>query len=152
ASAGGSNGPVQQGRVADPVRWYYYPSIAVNDSGSVALGFSGSDDGTFAGAFYTGRRPVDPPGTMAPVGLLKGGLDSYYVTFSGSRNRWGDYSATGVDPSDGRTFWTVQEFAGQQVGGACPTNNTGRWGTWWGSFRLGCATNAECDDGLFCNG
>jgi len=152
ANAAGSNAALQQGRVSDPVRWYYYPSIAVNDSGCVALGFSGSDTGTFGSAFYTARRPVDTAGTMAPVGMLKGGVASYFVTFSGTLNRWGDYSATGVDPADGRTFWTVQEFAGQQIGGACPTNNTGRWGTWWGSFRCGCVTNADCDDGLVCNG
>ncbi len=152
ANASGTNAAVQQGRISDPVRWYYYPSIALNDSGCVALGFSGSDAGTFASAFYTGRKPVDSPGTMAPVGLLKGGLESYYVTFSETRNRWGDYSVASVDPSDGRTFWTIQEFAGQQVGGTCPTNNTGRWGTWWGSFRFGCVSNADCDDRLFCNG
>jgi len=148
----GSNTVPQQGRVSDPVRWYYYPSIAVNDAGCVALGFSGSDAGTFGSAFYTARRPIDTAGTMAPVGMLKGGVDSYYVTFSGTLNRWGDYSATELDPADGRTFWTVQEFAGQQSGGACPTNNTGRWGTWWGAFRCGCVTNADCDDGLVCNG
>jgi len=151
-NASGSNAVGQQGRVGDPVRWYYYPSIAVNDSGCVALGFSGSDSGTFGSAFYTARRPTDTAGTMAPVGMLKGGVDSYYVTFSGTLNRWGDYSATEVDPTDGRTFWTVQEFAGQQSGGACPMKDTGRWGTWWGSFRCGCVANADCDDGVFCNG
>ena len=152
ANASGSNAASQQGRVSDPVRWYYYPSIAVNDSGCAALGFSGSDSGTFGSGFYTGRRPGDTAGTMAPVGMLKGGVDSYYVTFSGTLNRWGDYSATEVDPADGKTFWTVQEFAGQQSGGACPTKDTGRWGTWWGSFRCGCVSNSDCDDGLFCNG
>ncbi len=152
ANANGTNPAVQQGRVSDPVRWYYYPSIAVNDSGSVALGFSGSDAATFAGGFYTGRRAIDPSGTMAPVGLLKGGLESYYQIFSGTVNRWGDYSTTSLDPSDGRTFWTIQEFAGQQVGGTCPTKDTGRWGTWWGTFRTGCSTNADCDDGILCNG
>ncbi len=36
----------------------------------------------------------------------------YFKTFGGTKNRWGDYSATQVDPSDDHSFWTVQELAG----------------------------------------
>ncbi|WP_375328965.1 PEP-CTERM sorting domain-containing protein [Microcystis sp. BLCC-F210] len=45
--------------------------------------------------------------------LLKQGSASYQRLDSSNRNRWGDYSATVLDPSDptGRTFWTFQEFA-----------------------------------------
>jgi hypothetical protein len=154
ANSGGTNGPVQQGRVGDPARWFYYPSIAVNGDGCVALGFSGSDSSTFTGGFYTSRKMADPAGTMEPVGLLKSGVASYYKDFGGGLNRWGDYSATIIDPGDDRTFWTIQEYAEPQAGGVCPTVDTGRWGTWWGRFRCqaGCANNAECSDGLFCNG
>jgi hypothetical protein len=154
ANAGGTNGPVQQGRVGDPSRWYYYPSIAVNADGCAAIGFSGSDASTFASGFYTSRQAADPAGTMESVGLLKAGVASYYKDFGGGLNRWGDYSAIVIDPADDRTFWTIQEYAEPQVGGTCPTVNTGRWGTWWGRFRCqaGCAMDAECSDGLFCNG
>ncbi|MBI4169984.1 MAG: hypothetical protein HY510_08615, partial [Acidobacteria bacterium] len=154
ANGSGTNGPVQQGRVGDPSRWYYYPSIAVNADGCAALGFSGSDASTFASGYYTSRKPTDPAGTMEPVGLLKAGVASYYKDFGAGSNRWGDYSATSIDPVDDRTFWTIQEYAETQVGGACPTVDTGRWGTWWGRFRCqaGCTTNVECSDGLFCNG
>src|SRR5262249_13985626 len=45
-----------------------------------------------------------------------------------ARNRWGDYSATVVDPVNDTDFWTLQEFAAIPVGlGA----NRDRWGTWW---------------------
>ena len=33
------------------------------------------------------------------------------MTGSGTRNRWGDYSFTDVDPNDDMTVWTFQEYA-----------------------------------------
>jgi hypothetical protein len=128
------SGPIQQGRVTDPTLWYYYPSIAVNADGSIALGFSGSDESTFASGFYTLRLPTNPPGTMQPVGLLMAGVSPYFKTFGGPSNRWGDYSATSVDPVDDLTFWTIQEYAEQEVAPGCSGPETGLWGTWWGSF------------------
>jgi hypothetical protein len=118
----------QQGRVQDPARFYYYPSIAVNANGDMALGFSGSSTTEFAGGYYTARLNSDAPGTTQPVGLLKAGEDSYFKTFGPptDSNRWGDFSATVVDPADDLTFWTLQEYA--------QTGN--QWGTWWGSFRI----------------
>jgi hypothetical protein len=121
---------VQQGRVSDPTRFYYYPSIAVNANGDIALGFSGSDNTTGnienPGAFYTAHLNSDPPGTTLPVGLLKAGEAPYFKTGTSGDNRWGDFNATVVDPTDDLTFWTIQEYA--------QTGN--RWGTWWGSFRI----------------
>jgi len=129
------SGPIQQGRVSDPVRWYYYPSIAVNANESIALGFSGSDSASYVGAYYTLHEPTDPPGTMQAVALLKAGQSPYVKKDLEKRNRWGDYSGTTVDPADDATFWTIQEYAGNEVAPGCPNPGTGRWGTWWGSFK-----------------
>ena len=121
-----------QGRVSDPARWYYYPSIGVNANGDAAIGMSGSSAAEFAGGYYTARRFADPAGTMQPVSLLRAGEQSYFKTLGGTDNRWGDYSATVVDPEGNLRFWTVQEYAQTQdsvTGGS-------RWGTWWGSFLL----------------
>jgi hypothetical protein len=128
---------VQQGTISDPNRFYYYPSIAVNSTGAIAIGFSGSSSSPpeYAGAYYTARRSADPPNTMHPVTLLKSGQASYDKTnvFGGTSNRWGDFSATVVDPLDDTNFWTLQEFASTPV--EMPTHGTtGRWATWWGSF------------------
>lgn len=112
---------------------YYYPSIAVNDNHDVALGFSGSSSTSFISAYYTGRTSTDPLNTMQTVALLKAGEAKYFKTFGSGRNRWGDYSATCVDPSDGLTFWTIQEYAGTPVGSGV---NDDRWGTWWGKFSF----------------
>jgi len=124
---------VQQGRVSDPTRFYYYPSIAVNANGDIALGFSGSGSSPteFAGGYYTARLNSDPAGTTQPVAMLKAGEAAYFKTGTSGLNRWGDFSATVVDPTDDLTFWTLQEYA------ETPTLQTGdRWGTWWGSFRI----------------
>ncbi|MEE9294680.1 MAG: DUF4215 domain-containing protein, partial [Phycisphaerae bacterium] len=133
--------PVQQGRVSDPSLYYYFPSIAVNKDQCMALGFSGSDDNTFASAYYTVHDPaVNTPGVTQVVGLLKAGVAPYWKTFQSpsQRNRWGDYSATVLDPRDLHTFWTVQEYAEAPFvpgpGGTCAKDGA-RWGTWWGSFQ-----------------
>ncbi|MEE8170567.1 MAG: hypothetical protein V3T70_08470, partial [Phycisphaerae bacterium] len=141
--------PNQQGHVDDPSLWYYFPSIAVNSLECVALGFSGSDDNTFASGYYTMRDPaVDPANTMQPVGLLKAGVASYNKFFGGTRNRWGDYSSTCIDPVDDLTFWTIQEYAEVEFGaGGCGTD-TGRWGTWWGSFTCAAPFGTQVDGWL----
>lgn len=125
---------VQQGTISDPNRFYYYPSIAVNSTGDIAIGFSGSSSSPpeYAGAYYTARRAADTSGTMHPVTLLKSGQASYSKTIN-SGVRWGDFSATVVDPLDDRSFWTLQEIASTPV----VTQAHGvadSWATWWGSF------------------
>jgi hypothetical protein len=119
---------INEGRISDPIRWYYFPSITVNQDNVAAIGFSGSSSREYAGGYYT---IVRPPYTAAePVTLLKSGEDTYFKDFGLGTNRWGDLSATVVDPSDGVTFWTIQEYAWTH-------DNTGgsRWALWWGKFR-----------------
>jgi hypothetical protein len=118
-----------QGRVTDPYRWYYYPSIAVNQDNVAAIGFSGSSTTEYAGGYYTIIRPSS--GTAEPVALLKAGLAPYWKTLNGTENRWGDFSATVVDPIDNVTFWTLQEYADSPISGIS------QWGTWWGKFTPG---------------
>lgn len=117
-----------QGRVNDPNRWYYYPSIAVNKDNVAAIGFSGSSTTEYAGGYYTLIPPSS--GTAEPVALLKAGEAPYWKTFSGTENRWGDFSATMVDPTDDTSFWTLQEYA------HIPVSGISQWGTWWGKFHL----------------
>jgi hypothetical protein len=125
-----------QGRVSDPARWYYYPSIGVNANGDAAVGMSGSSAAEFAGAYYTVIRQAN--GSTDPVSVLKPGEAPYYKTGQtlgipggGTDNRWGDYSATVVDPTDDLAFWTLQEYAETPD----PSTGSSRWGTWWGKFH-----------------
>lgn len=108
---------------------HFFPSIAVNANGDAFLGFSRSDATIYAEAVYTARLAADAPGTMAAISVLKAGEDLYEKDFGSGRVRWGDYSATVVDPDNDYSFWTIQEYAESSVG---PNLNDDRWGTWWG--------------------
>lgn len=106
-----TNTLLQEGVIQDPDLEYYYGSIAVNESGDVVIGFSGSGENQFISA-YAALGHTDEFGNTTfddPV-LLKQGVDTYNRDFGSGRNRWGDYSATVVDPNDPSTFWTFQEF------------------------------------------
>ena len=95
---------------------------------------------------------VDPgnAGPLADVSVFtKGGEAGYSIFFGGARNRWGDYTATVVDPTDERTLWTIQEFADTPVAGF--TFEGSRWSTWWARFSEfgpGSITGADCGGAL----
>jgi uncharacterized repeat protein (TIGR01451 family) len=136
---------VDGGRVEDPTatatnggRWYAYPTIAVNTNGDALLGFSEFESDDFADAAYAFRAAGDLPGTMQDPLVFKEGEDYYDKIFSATRNRWGDYSATQVDPANDADFWTLQEYADTRSPAGCmnPTQVCSRWGTWWAKVAL----------------
>jgi hypothetical protein len=130
---------IQSGRVFDSAttnpRSYYFPSVAVNSLGYMVMGFSGSSAAEYVGAYATSRLPSDPLGALGPVTQIKAGEGAYTITFGGIFNRWGDYSTTSVDPTDDKTIWTNQEYAGATVPAGSPAgDSTRRWATWIASF------------------
>ncbi len=123
-----TSGTVQQfGRVDDPTgaTFYAYPTIAVNRNNDALLGYSSFSATQYPSASYSFRYGTDAPNTMQASNVFKAGEAKYYKISSGTVNRWGDYSATVVDPSDDLTLWTIQEYA------ATPSGGTDMWGTWW---------------------
>ena len=104
----------QEGLIYDPTGQedYYYGSLAVNDHRQVIIGFSCSGPNLFISSCAVVGEDSGGTTTFGNRLLLKQGAASYEI-LSGGFNRWGDYSATVLDPSDptGRTFWTFQEFA-----------------------------------------
>jgi outer membrane protein assembly factor BamB len=135
---------VDGGRVEDPTatsssgEWYAYPSIAVNANNDVLLGFSNFAATHFARASYALRQGTDAAGTMRDPVIFKEGEDYYAKDFGGSRNRWGDYSHTVVDPSNDQDMWTIQEYAGLRAfQDSQATTNNSRWGTWWAKVPPG---------------
>lgn len=101
-----TNAVLQSGTIGDPDRDYYYPSIAVNQFGNVVIGFSRSSLTEFVSSYAVVGDTVDGITTFGSPILLKPGVANY----SQGNNRWGDYSATTVDPTDPLSFWTIQEF------------------------------------------
>ncbi len=98
-------------------------SVAMDQSGNMALGFSVSSSTLYPSIRYTTRLASDPPGTMQTEAPLIAGGGSQ----TGS-DRWGDYSSLSVDPADGCTFWYTDEYY--------QTSSSGGWKTRIGSFKL----------------
>lgn len=130
-----SNTVMQTGLIDRPDQDFHEPSIAADQSGNVLIG-------------YTCSGPNLSPSTCVSVGTTAGGVTTfeaprvlrmgaghYWQDFSNppnaERNRWGDYSATVIDPVYPCTFWTFQEFvAVSAVGdvGPSPLPESGQWG------------------------
>jgi hypothetical protein len=106
-----NNALLQEGLIAKAGFDYYYGSIAVNSKGRVVIGFSGSSAGTFISAYAVEGNTVGGITTFGDATLLKAGTHSYFIDFGAGVNRWGDYSATWVDPENEDIFWTIQEWA-----------------------------------------
>jgi hypothetical protein len=113
----------QQGTFAPDTDNRWMASIAMDRSGNIGLGYSVASAATYPSIRYTGWEVGNTLNTLqAETSLVAGG---------GSQtgyNRWGDYSAMRIDPSDDCTFWYTQEY--QAV------NQAGNWNTRIGSFKF----------------
>ncbi len=131
----------------------FFPSIAVNDSGDVAIGFAASAGSIYPSAAYTTHAAGGVAGSNTGSALLRAGLDYYIRTFdsppcsaSPARNRWGDYSGVALDPFD-ECFWVYNQYAisrGTGTTGGCngrPATEDGRWGTAYAYFCESCPTD-----------
>ena len=94
---------------------YYYPSVAINASGKVVLGYncSGNGAGQFAGSYARFGTLSDSGALTFTTSdfLLKAGTTNYHQFGGGSLERWGDYSTLVNDPSNPDVFWSFQEVA-----------------------------------------
>jgi hypothetical protein len=133
-----TNGVVRQAaRIDDSsgINFYAFPSISVNKFGDALLGYSRFSSNQYASANYSFRAFSENSGSIGTDLVLKSGEGRYYKTFGAGPNRWGDYSATMVDPVNDTDLWTIQEYAATPVGTGS-TDGDGRWGTWWGKIAV----------------
>lgn len=117
---GGSWSVFQEGTFAPDQHSRWVGSPAMDKNGNLALGFSISSSTIFPGARYTGRLATDALGQLQAEEILVNGAGSQ------QSNRYGDYSATTIDPVDGCTFWITNEYI--------PSN--GQWRTRIGTFAF----------------
>jgi len=84
-------------------------SIAMDMNGSIGLAYSvSSPTSVYPGTRFTGRNSCDSLGVMTLTEFTAiAGTTSWT-----SDNRWGDYSHTSLDPSDGITFWHTNQYIG----------------------------------------
>ena len=105
--------------------WRFMPSIAVDQNGNTAIGYSLSSPSMFPGIRYAGRLVTDPPNDLSQG-------EATMFTGTGSQTdtsgRWGDYTYTAVDPADGLTFWHVNEYYA--------TTSSFNWATRIGKFQF----------------
>ncbi len=105
----------------DHHRWM--GSLAADQDGNMAVGYSVSSATMFPAIRYAGRLAGEAPG-------LLGQGEATLIAGTGSQtgiSRWGDYSAMTVDPVDDCTFWYTTEYY-------ITTGNN--WQTRIGSFRF----------------
>jgi hypothetical protein len=136
AQIGVSNGSVNPNRLQEQIFtngndgvWRWVPSLAVDSAGDMAVGYSTSSASTYPGLAYAGRLATDPPGQLGQgeMVLQAGGGPQQY----GGSSRWGDYSAMAMDPTDGCTFWYVNQYYPDLT-----TSGSGDWHTRISSFQF----------------
>jgi hypothetical protein len=106
--------------------WRWMGSVAQDQSGNMAMGFSASSSSLFPSLRYAGRLIGDPAGTLGQgEAALFAGLGSQ----TGTGSRWGDYSDLTIDPVDDCTFWFTSEYY--------PAGTTSfNWRTRIGNFKF----------------
>lgn len=95
--------------------------------GNIGMGYTASSSSVFPSVRFTGRETTDPAGTMQTEASCISGTG-----VQTGASRWGDYSSTSVDPVDGCTFWTFQEYV--------EMSGNFQWNTRMCSFKF-----ASCD-------
>jgi len=130
---------VQTGAINSLTLSYFFPTIAVNESGQAVMGFSGGSSGTTLSAYAVVGAINQVTGmiTWGSVQQVSAGA-SVYTGFGPSSNdgppyRWGDYSMVSVAPADTGVFWSMQERAGTSTDGFNSSfsgpGNLGNWAT-----------------------
>jgi hypothetical protein len=123
----------QQSTFAPDSNYRWMGSIAMDQAGDMAVGYSVASSSLNPTIRYTGRVPSDPSGTMEAEVNVVTGTGSQTTSLS----RWGDYSAMQVDPVDDCTFWYTQEYI--------KTNGTFNWNTRIANFKFPTCGSASPD-------
>ncbi len=109
---------LESGTISDPNMDLFFPCIAANESGVVAIGYNGSGPGAPISCFATIGQTSGSVTTFGSPMLLQTGATSYHgddellaqLLGDTGFSRWGDYNAISVDPSDANRFWTIQMY------------------------------------------
>ncbi len=129
-NTGGGWSIFQQGTHSPDAIHRWMPSVAMDGTGNIAIGYSRGDAANFASLYYATHETTDALGTMQAEAVLFAASGSQ----THSAARWGDYSSMEIDPADDCTFWYTSEYLAAT--GSAP------WRTRVGSFKL-----ASCGGG-----
>lgn len=102
------SGTVYDPAATDPVS-YFVGSLVATGQGHVALGATAAGAADHVNAIVTGRLASDAAGSMdVPTAVTTN--TSFTYNRSAAPQRWGDQSATSLDPDDDMTVWTLQQY------------------------------------------
>jgi hypothetical protein len=116
----------QWGETPDDGEYRWMGSVAMDQAGDIALGYSRSSAaiGDYPSIYYAGQTAGDPLGTTETEALIKQGSGSQTDT----EDRWGDYSSMSLDGNDSCTFWYTTEYY--------PATGSFSWATWLASLKF----------------
>ncbi len=116
----------------DTTSFRWMGSIAMDQVGDIALGYTVSSSSISPSVAFTARAAGDPVSTMQPETTIISGTGSQTTDIFGNPlTRWGDYSAMQVDPVDDCTFWYTSEYMA--------ANGAFNWNTRIANFKFpGC--------------
>ena len=124
-----ANAVLQDFWVSSTLRDYFYPALALDGYGNLALivGVSSSND--YPGLLVTGRLRDDPHGEFQPPVPVKAGsgAEESWCSSSNNRCRYGDYFGASPDPTDPTRVWLAGQFARGSLAG---------WGTYLLPVRI----------------
>ena len=109
--------------------WRWMPSIAVDQNGNMAIGYSTSSAAQEPSIRYAGRLAADPLNNLGQGEAIMTAGGGHQTHSSG---RWGDYSMTTIDPVDNLTFWHTNEYY--------PVTTSANWFTRVGKFQFPAAS------------
>ena len=106
---------LQEGLLQDASHDDFQPSIAANENGDVVIGYNKSGANMNISSFAAiGHTVAGVLSFTDDVLLATRAVGNYTDGFNSPPSRWGDYSATMVDPTDSNVFWTIQELASDE--------------------------------------
>ena len=101
------------------------PSLAVDQNGNVAIGYSTSSATQQPSIRYAGRLASDALNNLSQGEAVMTSGGGHQTHSSG---RWGDYSMLTIDPADNLTFWHTNEYYS--------TTSSANWFTRIGKFQF----------------
>ena len=119
----------QQGTFAPDSNYRWMGSIAMDQVGDIAVGYSVSSASMYPAIRYTVRLQSDPLNTMEAENSIIEGSGAQVGS-----DRWGDYSAMSIDPIDDCTFWYTNEYL--------QSNGDYNWHTHIAAFALPSCTSS----------
>ena len=121
-----------------------FPNLIVTSNGTILISYSYFSTSSYGSAAVGIWNPTDGAFSNASTIVTKFGTDIYDRVFGG-RNRWGDYSGIGLDPTDDKTVWLASQYARNRD--PAPSNAS-RWGTWFSKYCADCAANLTVSNTL----